>query len=188
ALEDLGRRLTDLAGRRQQVVADLEQAHRLLSEIGVAHRDAEMAHARWASEIQLDPDDAPPPAPADPARIEGVAAWLATLDATMGAGRWEAAGVGVDRWLAAARPLLHDDQEAARAAAAPLELRDELRGRLDARRQQARTLASRGQALDPGLASAAEEAETLLRRCPTPITRAARAVAEYEQRLARSRT
>jgi hypothetical protein len=63
---------------------------------------------------------------------------------------------------------------------APLELRIELRGRLDALKAKARAY---GVAENPELTRLAEEAYGLLHSRPTPMDRAEVSVSEYERAL-----
>jgi len=121
--------------------------------------------------------------PVDNGRVDGIAQWLQTLDATMAEGRWPSAAVGVTRWLAAAQEVLADEETVERTSSAPLDRRDELLGRLSARRQQARTLAARGRPIDPGLEPLAQQADDLLHRTPVPLADAAEVITAYEARL-----
>jgi DNA repair exonuclease SbcCD ATPase subunit len=180
-LAQVERRLGELRRQREQVGADLEQARALLADARAAPDRIAAALERCEREVIR---DGPPPAPVDRGRIDGLAEWLATLERTARAGRLQAAEVGLTRWLGAARQVLADAAAAERASREPVEQRDELLGRLLARRQQARVRAARsGQALDPALEQKATRAERLLKQVPTPLAEAARLVAEYEAGL-----
>lgn len=182
-LAQLGAQLTTLQARHSQVSADLQRAHALLAEIRATHERAVAAHRRCSEQIAPDPAAPPRPEPVDRGRVDGLEGWLATLDTTMREGRWTSAGVGVTRWLAAAQELLGDEESVERTSCAPLDHRDELLGRLQARRQQARALAARGHAGDPELEAVAARAEQLLRATPVQLGDAEQAVADYESRL-----
>jgi hypothetical protein len=145
-----------------------------------AHDRAAAALERSRREVV---PEGPAPAPLDPGRIDGLAGWLDTLERTAGAGRWPAAAVGLHRWQDAARQALAEAEAAERASLAPLDRRDELLGRLLARRQQARVRAARGQAVDPALEGISVRAERLLRQTPAPLAEAAALVGEYEAGL-----
>lgn len=162
------------------VRADLDRARVLLAGVRAAHDRATTALERRSREVTL---EEPGPTPLDPGRIEGLADWLTTLESTAGAGRWASAAVGLARWLTAAQEALAEAETAERASLAPLNQRDELLGRLLARRQQARVRAARGVALDPALEQVAGRAESLLRQVPTPLSEAAALVADYEAGL-----
>jgi hypothetical protein len=180
-LGQVEQRLGELRRQREQVSGDLERARALLAETRAAPDRAAAALERCRREVVL---EGPAPAPVDRGRIDGIGEWLATLERTAAAGRWQAAEVGLARWLAAAQQVHADAAAAERASREPVERRDELLGRLLARRQQARVRAGRsGQALDAALEQKAVRAEGLLRQVPTPLAEAARLVAEYEEGL-----
>jgi hypothetical protein len=179
-LGQLERRITELQHQRKQVLANLDRAQALLADVRVA-RDRSIAAAdRCGREVELEEPAAAPP---DPGRIEGLAEWLATLASTAGAARWAAADVGLARWMTAARQALAEAEAAEQTSLAALDRRDELLGRLLARRQQARVRAARGQAVDPALEQVAVRAERLLRRVPAPLAEAAALLADYESGL-----
>lgn len=183
-LGQVATQLTALQARHAQVVADLQRAHALLAEIRATHARSVEAHRRCSAEIAA---GAPRPAPVDAGRVDGLEQWLVTLDTTMTEGRWPSAGVGATRWLAAGQELLADEEAVERTSGALLDHRDELLGRLLARRQQARALAARGRTLDPELEPAGARAEQLLKTVPVELGEADRAVAEYEARLRQPR-
>lgn len=83
----------------------------------------------------------------------------------------------------AAEALLTELHAAERASSALLDQRDELLGRLLARRQQALILAARGRRLDPDAELLADRAEALLREVPTPLAEATALMADYEDHL-----
>lgn len=182
-LEGLGAQLGALQARHDQAETDMARAHVVLAEIRTTHERAVAADRRCAGEIEEAPQTPPRPAPVDVGRLTGLAQWLTTLDTTLAQGRWPAAGVGVTRWLTAAQQILADEQAAEQAGCALLDRREELLGRLLARRQQALALAARGRALDPELETLGRRAESLLRAVPTPLARAAALVSDYEERL-----
>jgi hypothetical protein len=175
--------LVELRGRRDEVGGELDRARTLLAGVRTAAERAAAARERCAREIALAAGDAEPGGALDPGSVDGLARWLATLEATTAAGHWEPAEVGLARWLTAARETLAVHEAAERATLGLVDRRDDLLGRLLARRQQARVRASRGQAVDPALDRIGKQAEALLRRVPTPLSEAATLVADYEARL-----
>ena len=177
-LSQLAQQLDGLAAQRAQVDADRRRAHDLLAALRDTHSRAVAAHARCDREIEATPR----PSPIDEGRIEGLAQWLATLDSTV-SGDWAAAGIGLTRWLASGQEALAEEEQAEQASAALPDKRDELAGRLAARRQQAKTLAARGRVLDTDLEPLAERAAELLRRNPCPLGEAEHLVSEYEAGL-----
>lgn len=179
-LRQLDQHVTELRRQREQVDADLDHARALLAGVRAANERVAAARDRCSREVVR---ESPAPSPVDPGRIDGLAEWLTTLESTAGAGRWHAAAVGLARWLTAAQEADGEAAAAERANLAPLDQRDELLGRLLARRQQARIRAARGQALDPALEQVAARAEHLLRQMPAPLAEAATLVADYETGL-----
>jgi len=180
-LAQVERRLGEIRRQREQVRADLERARALLADFRAAPDRVAAAQERCEREVIR---EGPAPPPVDRGRIDGLGEWLATLERTAGAGRWAAAEVGLTRWLAAARQVLAEAEAGERASREPVERRDELLGRLLARRQQARVRASRsGKPPDATLEQKAARAERLLKQVPTPLAEAAGLVAEYEAGL-----
>jgi hypothetical protein len=121
------------------------------------------------------------PTPDD--RIDALPMWLQKLEAVAREGRAAAAEVGLSKWNAAARGYLATDEAIAGAFAAVVGRRDELVGRLRARRAQAQALVARGVAVDSALEDVAREAEKLLGRRPTALAQAAALVERYEREL-----
>lgn len=179
-LGQLDQWLLGLRRQRDRLRADLERARSLLAGLRAAGGRATTALDRCRRELVL---DRPLPELDGRGRTEGLAEWLATLQSTAGAGRWAAAGVGMERWLAAAREALAEVESAERTSQGLLDQKEELLGRLGARRQQARVQEARGRALDPGLEQVAARAEALLHQVPTPLSEAAALVADYEAGL-----
>ena len=107
-----------------------------------------------------------PGTPTDAGLVEGLGPWLAKIEAAATAGRWQAADVGLGKWVDAARDYLANDGKIAGALATVLARRDELSGRLSARRAQAAALASRGVALDSGRRRGGEGSREAPRRPP----------------------
>lgn len=171
-------RLGDLVVLRDRVRDGLARAHEALDETRRARARAAEAATRMPREVD---GAAAPGAPTDEGLVEGLAPWLAKIEAAAHAGRWQTADVGLARWGEAARAYLANDAHIADALAAVLARRDELAGRLSARRAQAAALAARGAPLDPAAEAAAREAEALLAERPTRLARATEAVERYER-------
>jgi hypothetical protein len=180
-LRGLRDRLRALAEPREQVTSGRERARALLNELQDVHAAGRECFERCRREIERPPGLTEPP---EHGVVDGLTSWLETLEAAVGGGRWQAAQVGLARWLEAAERGLAGERAAYAANAAPLAMRDELIGRLSARRAQLRALMVRGVALDPELDVRAAELEELLRRRPTPLSEAATQVGEYEAHLA----
>jgi len=174
--------LRSLQDRRDQVRADVGRAHTLLADLHSAHIGACSAHARSQGQVKT-AAGGPLPCPLDEARIDGLAQWLTTLDATMSEGHWTAAGIGIARWLAAGDQALGEERAIEWANAEPLDRRNDLRGRLGARRQQARAMTARGASFDLQAEEIADRAEAMLDTVPTPVDEAQHLVTDYELRL-----
>jgi hypothetical protein len=111
-----------------------------------------------------------------------LAVWLGRLQGRNGEERPEAIARGLENWHQALNQAIARNVQALQQERAPLELRSELRGRLDALKAKARVY---GVAEDAAVAGLAKEAERLLYAKPTPLAQAAVAVEAYERRLAR---
>jgi hypothetical protein len=179
-LQRVRTRLTALAEQREQVRAGRGRAQALLQELRETVRACREAYERACREIA----DAPPAAPPDPALVDGLAVWLDRLDGVMELGHWPAAAVGLRRWLEAAGSALQEAEGAHAASAAPLAAREELLGRLSARKAQLRALQTRGLVFAPELEARALELEALLQQRPTPLAAASKQVAAFERQLA----
>jgi|GEM_PF-1040283 len=122
-------------------------------------------------------------APLADSTVSELRAWLDTLNATFQQGNLRPVQVGLARWNDAAAVALTTAEKALSAAKAPVELLEELKGRLAAQKSRAAAAASRGVAIDPLLPNIESEAMKLLVLNPTPVDKAAAVVAEYERRL-----
>lgn len=179
-LRELRARLGALGGERADVEMGRKRARDLLRQLRDAHAECDDLYRRAQAEIVDGPTLAPP---LNAATLDGLAGWLATLERTMQGGRWKAAGVGFSRWIASASADLARERASAAINHAPLAARDELRGRLRAREQQAQSLVLRGMPPDPALDRHAREAGMLLDHRPTPLRQAATLVGIYEEQL-----
>jgi hypothetical protein len=182
-LANVRARLDALVAERDQLQRDRDRARRLCQELREAHRAFVEAQARYRREI-LDPPAAP--SPPEDAAIEGLASWLETLEATLNAGHVQAARVGLSRWLDSAEGYLAQERAARTALDGALAAREELLGRLSARRAQVDSLGRRGLPQAPELEATAQALEALLLRLPAPLAEATRRVAEFEAQLAKA--
>jgi hypothetical protein len=179
ALDEVRSRLGKLARERDQVKAGLAEARRLLRELDEAHRAARQAHAEREQKVQVD-DTVRLPRTLEDAEVTALGPWLDRLEGTAEQGRWQAAGVGLGKWVGIARQYLAAEQAARTANETPLRTRRDLRGLLDALRAKAHAC---GRSEDAELAALGQEAWQLLHSRPTPLARAEQLVAEYEARL-----
>jgi hypothetical protein len=182
---ELRDKLTRLASLRDRVATAIVQAKALLARIDEIHAAAATAKSEGPRDVE---EAARLPALADGSGIEGLTPWLAKLEGTARAGRWQSAEVGLERWFEAAREFLAGDRAVKAAYDGLVARRAEIAGRLGARRAQARSLAARGSPLDPAEEARGAEAEALLNKRPTPLERAAKVVDAFEAAVvARSR-
>jgi hypothetical protein len=110
----------------------------------------------------------------DPER--GLTAWLERLRQLAGGGDWRGACRGIDRWEQVAADTLAAARQVEQANGAPVQARNELRGRLDALAAKAERL---GLTEDPELAAVREQAQAILYTAPTDLPLAAELVAHY---------
>ena len=161
-----------------RVAAALDHARELRRSLARAHTRAEAAFA--AASYAVEDAAGHLSAPLDEPLLGGLDAWLEKLTSTAAAHRYAATEVGLARFCATAESYLASDRRAAEQADAALGAREELQGRLSARRAQAAALAARA-GIDPTpLEARAREAERLLRAPPILLTQATRAVEAYE--------
>lgn len=186
AREAITPRLSALAARVEATGDARRRAHAALDEARALRRQLDEDHARAVAligrarrEIAGPSADRLPPA-LDEGALDGLDAWLRKLEATAAAARWSPAEVGVARFLEAATCALEAEARAAAQAEALLARRDELVGRLSARRAQAASLSARGIDLPTGAEDEARRAEALLRRRPALVDEAARGIEVFE--------
>lgn len=165
---------------RDDAEAAILRARDLLGVLQTEQADTYARYLRCQAEIV--PADAITPPP-DAAKITDLAEWLATLERTAANKRWPAVVIGAERWEAVAQVTLAAIRTARATCDASLAARDELLGRLVARRRQVQAAMHRGVAVSPELEREAFEAETLLRHHPTPLREAEARVTVYERHL-----
>jgi len=169
--------LQQRAAQRTQLHNDMLRARTLLERLRVIHQQATEALAE--SQVKVVTQTSPQP-PMTQETLEALAQWLQRLERTWAEGHWVPVRVGIHNWLARAQACLALEEQVAAACRAPLELRQELRGRLQALKAKA---VACGLAEEAALVSLAEQATQLLYMRPTPVDRAAELVAAYEARL-----
>jgi hypothetical protein len=120
------------------------------------------------------------PAAMPQAEIDELRAWLARLQTKYEQGMIDPVAVGLRNWNSRAAKCVVTEGATRDANRAPVEARNELRGRLDALKAKARAY---GIAEDDRLAELARQAEALLYTRPVSLDRAAAAVVAYEKML-----
>ncbi len=162
---------------RQEVVNGLSAARAQLNALVKLRGDSETACA----EVRIKATGCDTlPAPQAIEKVEALRDWLERLEKKCTEGLWEPLSVGLRNWNSAAGDCVSTEEATLAANRAPLEARNELRGRLDALKAKAR---SYGIAEDKTLVELAHHAESLLYTRPTPLDRAAAAVGGYERAL-----
>ena len=162
---------------RMQTEKALSAAHANFQELRNLHRNASAAWAE-AQEKVSGAGELPPPPPE--ARLESLGEWLDRLQQKYDAGMVRPVSVGLQNWNSAARDCVSDEQKILEANSAPLALRNELRGRINALKAKAQAYRVEE---DANLRELASDAETLLYTRPTPIDRASDAVSRYQALL-----
>jgi hypothetical protein len=184
-LTALSTRLGEEATLRRRVEEGMAQAARLTEELRATHRAAAQAVERIPLEVE---GAQAPGTPVDEALILGLAPWLDRINESARSQRWRAADVGLARWRETAEGYLRADAAIAKALAALLSRRDELQGRLAARRAQASSFAARGAPVSADVEAMSAEAHSLLSMRPTPLAKASDLVDRYEEALRRLRS
>lgn len=171
--------LSVLVQQRNQIQNDLVTAHQLLNQLIEFHRQAEIAFAESQEKVV---DHSMLKTPLKPEQINALSQWLARLEIKFSEGLLNPVRVGLENWTLKARESVATEEKAYAANQAPLDMRMELRGRLEA--LQAKAL-GRGLAEDAILSELAEAAKKLLYSRPTPLEQAADLITHYEKRLNR---
>lgn len=115
-----------------------------------------------------------------PETITALTQWLKRLDEKFAAGTVQAVMIGLENWSVKAKECIAQQQQSIATNQGYVDLRRELRGRLDA--LQAKAVA-RGVAEDQHLAALSAQAKQCLYTRPTPIHRAIDLLTNYEKRL-----
>jgi hypothetical protein len=182
-VEAVTARLGGLAALRDRVADGLARARATIDELRGTHARALDAVKRLPLEIH---GAIASGVPVDDGLVEGLSPWLDKIEDAARAGRWPTADVGLGRWREAAEAYLTSDGRIVDAFDKVIGRREELAGRLSARRAQASALAARGVVLEATAEHAARDAEQVLAERPTPLARATELVEKYE-RLVRLR-
>jgi hypothetical protein len=176
-LDRLKAAVEERAQLRGQTEAAMAAAHANLRELQKLHSDASAAWTE-AREKVSGAGELPPPLPET--RLGSLSEWLDRLQEKYDGGMLRPVSVGLQNWNSAARDCVSDVQKILEANRAPLELRNELRGRINALKAKAQAYRVEE---DGGLRELASEAETLLYTRPTPIDRACDTVTRYQALL-----
>lgn len=162
---------------RRQTEDALSLAHARLHDLRILHRETSDACNEAQGKI-TGAGELPSPLP--DARLAALSEWLDRLQEKYDAGMLRPVSVGLENWNSVARDCVSELQRIQSANRAPLDLRKELRGRLNALKAKAQAYRVEE---DAGLRALATEAEGLLYTRPTPIDRAGDAVTRYQALL-----
>jgi hypothetical protein len=183
-LQEAEFRLTEWRGRlesaereRDSLKAAFAAAAQQLKELRRLSDQAKTAHDSSSSKIA---NQSALPRPTESAVIAQFGVWLDALDVSCKHGDWHSAKAGLDKWVTAC--ATHQDIERRILAAnmAPIEAREELRGRLKALRAKADAHAERGVHIETKVAHLGDEARDILYSQPADLLKAAALLSAYE--------
>ncbi|HEY9612888.1 hypothetical protein [Allocoleopsis sp.] len=169
--------LNQLVQQQNQIRDNLETAHKLLKQLVELNRQAAERFAESKEKV-VDHSTLQTPLPWE--QIEALSQWLKRLETKFTEGLLTPVRVGLENWTAKVKQYIAAEERAYTANRAPLDTRQELRGRLDALKAKA---LARGLAEDTTLTELAQKAKQLLYTRPTPLDKAAELVSQYEKRL-----
>lgn len=169
--------LEQLVQQQNQIRENFAIAHSLLKQLIELHCQAETAFAESREKVV---DHSTLSTSLAQEQIEALSQWLTRLETKFAEGLLTPVRVGLENWTAKVKEYIAAEKRAYTANKAPVELRQELRGRLDALKIKA---LARGLAEDATLTELAQKAKQLLYTRPTPLDKAAELVSQYEKRL-----
>lgn len=150
--------------------SDLSKLHEIHHQASVAYDESKMKvadHSKLHKPLAFE-------------EIQALEVWLDRLEIKFNEGLFNPVRVGLENWTAKVKEYVAKEKNAYAANKAPIELRAELRGRLDA--LVAKALA-RGFVEDVVLQELAQQAKQILFTRPTPLDQAVELVGKYEKRL-----
>ncbi|MCC3417354.1 MAG: hypothetical protein JGK12_19170 [Microcoleus sp. PH2017_01_SCD_O_A] len=172
--------LEEIARQKASVKQELSQAHQLLQNLIHLNQQHQTIFAEYQEKIT---EAATRSQPLADEQIEALNQWLARLEIKFKEGIFQPVKIGLQNWRVRTQEYLSAQQQAYTDNQTALEMRQELRGRLQA--LQAKALA-KGMAENEQLSQIAQQAKQLLYTRPTPLGQAIQLVSEYEKLLNRS--
>lgn len=171
-------RTTITQSKRQK----LELSDRLKSARKLLHAIVEQQRSAIATyqEAQEKTTEKPLQSPISEDTIEALAQWLKRLETKFLEGAVSAIAVGLENWMTKAKEAWTEQNQSVSSNQSLIDLRQELRGRLDA--LQAKAVA-RGVAEDQMLSTLSKQAKQALYLRPTPMNQAIELLTDYEKRL-----
>lgn len=177
ALEEARTTLRSLKAQRDQISSRFSAARHLMQQLEEVH---ELCTGVWQDRRLKVTCTKEPATPQDEVQIATLREWLGRLEARFQEGMLGPITVGLEKWNIVANKCVSDERAALDSNQAPLNERNELRGRLDALKAKAR---ARGCAEHRELTRISTQATQLLFTRPTPIEKASALVLEYERIL-----
>lgn len=169
--------LQQLVKQQAEIRDNLDRCDNLLKQLMELHHEAETAFAESKEKV-VDHSTLQTPIPQK--QIDALTVWLTRLETKFTEGLLTPVRVGLENWIVNVKQYIAIEEKTVAVNKAPLELRRELRGRLDALKAKA---LARGRGEDATLAELAEQAKQLLYARPTPLDKAAELVSQYEKHL-----
>jgi hypothetical protein len=179
AVAELRQRADAAVQFRVDATDRIATARAVVGNLRDAERDAVDAHLDAVVKIA----SASVPSPVAPRRSDHLASELDQISALIDEKHWHRANVALEDWTERATQALACATTCATANRAPIETRNELRGRLDAYRAKAHRL---GLIEDDDLSELYEDARVVLYTAPTDLTDAEAAVGRYRRALPRA--
>jgi DNA repair exonuclease SbcCD ATPase subunit len=176
-LNPIRAKLEKLAQQQDQIRQTIAQKKALLQQLTDLHQQTLTTFAERREKV-VNLTGFPTPLPQE--QLDGLRQWLTRLETKFTEGLLDPVQVGLENWTANAKEQLAREQATYTANATALNLRMELRGRLDALKAKA---FAKGLAEDTILMTLAEQAKQLLYARPTPLDQAVDLVAQYEREL-----
>lgn len=177
---DAARQVASLRVGRDNLDEDLNQTEELLANLRVLRARAASGYDEATAKVGETAGLVRVPGPGVIDGAEGLAARLDRVFADAAGDNWMAKRAMLDRWLATARKLRTQLEGADRANQAPIEERDELRGRLAAYMAK---MSAMGKAEDLALVDASDRVHDALYVAPTDLAEASELLGELARRL-----
>lgn len=166
--------------QKESIKQELAQAHQLLQNLIHLNQQHQTIFVEYQEKIT---EAAIASQPLADEQIEVLNQWLDRLEIKFKEGIFQPVKIGLQNWQLRMQEYLSAQQQAYTDNQSALEMRQELRGRLQA--LQAKALA-KGMAENEQLNQIAQQAKNLLYTRPTPLERSIQLVSEYEKVLNRS--
>jgi hypothetical protein len=170
-------RLAGLVQQEKEIALNFAIAHSLLSQLNQLHGQTVTIFSETKEKIA---DCSSLQAPLEQAQVDALSQWLRRLEIKLSENSLNSIRIGLENWIVKVKEYIAAEERVYAASKAALELRAELRGRLDA--LQAKALA-RGMAENAILSQLAAQAQRLLYTRPTFLAKAAELVTQYEKAL-----